>query len=153
MKIVYHCYGGSHSSVTTAAIHLGYLPNHRRPTSEELMGLPFFDKQIDKDHGKFNLMGKDEIGNEVYICGCRSLGSKVEKTLQGVAKITNTPIDDMIFIDTLNGVNNLMRVGGFLSRKLKLVSMGRPLVLEGTINSFNKFVDMVGEVKKNIAQR
>ncbi len=97
-------------------------------------------------------MGKDNHGNEVYICGCRSLGMQIEKTLHGVAKITNTSIDDIIFIDTLKGVSNLMRIGGFLSRKLKLVSIGRPLVLEGTINSFNKFVSMVDNVKKQAIQ-
>lgn len=152
MRIVYHCYGGSHSSVTAAAIHLGYLSLDKKPTSNELMGLPFFDKQTDRDHGSFKLMGKDDNGNEVYICGCRSLGTKIEKTLRGIAKITDTPISDMIFVDTLKGVNNLMRVGGFLSRKLRIISIGRPLVLEGTKNSFYKFVAMVDDVKKSIAQ-
>ncbi|HBC94637.1 MAG TPA: hypothetical protein DCZ10_17500, partial [Pelotomaculum sp.] len=26
MKVIYHCHGGTHSSVTAAAIHLGMLP-------------------------------------------------------------------------------------------------------------------------------
>jgi hypothetical protein len=31
MKIIYHCYGGTHSSVIAAAIHLGLLPEDRVP--------------------------------------------------------------------------------------------------------------------------
>lgn len=150
MKIVYHCYGGSHSSVTAAAIHLGYLTADRKPTPGALMMVPFFDKQTDKDHGKFKLMGKDEMGNQIYICGCRSLGTKMEKALHGIAKITDIPMDDVIFVDTLKGVNSLMRIGGFLSRKLRLVGLGRPIVLRGTVNAFNNFVKIVEEVKNKM---
>ncbi|HEX3010797.1 MAG TPA: DUF3189 family protein, partial [Syntrophomonadaceae bacterium] len=39
MKIIYHCFGGSHSSVTAAAIHLGLIEKHRPPSMEELMSL------------------------------------------------------------------------------------------------------------------
>ncbi len=67
MKIIYHCYGGSHSSVITAAIHLGFIPRDKIPKTEELMKLPFYDKQTDKDHGILRLMGKDDLGNEIYI--------------------------------------------------------------------------------------
>jgi xylulokinase len=42
MKIIYHCYGGSHSSVLAAAIHTGRLNPERLPTGEELMALPYF---------------------------------------------------------------------------------------------------------------
>jgi hypothetical protein len=41
MKIIYCCYGGSHSSVTAAAIHLDMLPLTRKPTSAELLSIPF----------------------------------------------------------------------------------------------------------------
>ena len=150
MKIVYHCYGGSHSSVTAAAIHLGYLASDKKPTPHTLMEIPFFDKQTDKDHGKFKFMGRDELGNEVYICGCRGLGKKVEKSLQGIAKIIDTPLDDIIYVDTLKGVNFLMRIGGFLSRRLRLVRLGRPIVLKGTVTAFNNFVNMVEEVKNEL---
>jgi len=153
MKIIYYCYGGSHSSVTAAAIHLGYLMPDQKPTPDALMRVPLFDRQTDKDYGKFVLLGQDEMGNEVYACGCRSLGSKIEKTLQGVAKITDTPVDDVVFVDTLKGVNNLMRVGGFLSRKLRLVAIGRPIVIKGTLDAFNGFVKIVEDVKENLKNR
>ena len=150
MKIIYYCYGGSHSSVTAAAIHLGYLMPDKKPTSDALMRVPLFDRQTDKDHGKFTLLGQDEMGNEVYTCGCRSLGTKIEKTLYGIAKITNTTMDDVVFVDTLKGVNNLMRIGGFLSRKLRLVAIGRPIVIKGTQDAFNSFVKIVKHVKEEI---
>ncbi len=148
MKFIYHCYGGSHSSVTAAAIHLGFLNKDKKPKPEDLMGLPFFDKQTDKDHGLIKLMGKDEQGNEVYICGCRSLGSKMEAPLKQFAEVMKLQDNNVIFVDTLKGVNNLMRLGGYISRKLRLVSIGRPIVLIGTIKSFNKFVEIVEDVKE-----
>ncbi|HPZ72110.1 MAG TPA: DUF3189 family protein, partial [Peptococcaceae bacterium] len=33
MKIIYNCYGGAHSSVTAAALHLGLLPEARPATA------------------------------------------------------------------------------------------------------------------------
>jgi len=153
MKIIYYCYGGSHSSVTAAAIHLGYLMPDQKPTPDALMRVPLFDRQTDEDHGKFVLLGQDEMGNEVYTCGCRSLGSKIEKTLHGIAKITDIPMDDLVFVDTLKGVNNLMRIGGFLSRKLRLVVIGRPIVIKGTRDAFNDFVNIVENVKYSVKNR
>ncbi|MFA6694423.1 MAG: DUF3189 family protein, partial [Bacillota bacterium] len=38
MIIVYHCYGGTHSSVTAAALHLKKL--HQNPTANDLLKLP-----------------------------------------------------------------------------------------------------------------
>ena len=44
MKIIYHCFGGSHSSVSAAALHLGLLDRQRTPTEEELVRIPYYDK-------------------------------------------------------------------------------------------------------------
>ena len=46
MKIIYHCYGGSHSSVIAAALHLGLLAKDRIPNETELMAIPYFDKPL-----------------------------------------------------------------------------------------------------------
>ena len=44
MKIIYSCYGGTHSSPIAAAIHLGRLPDDRIPSPEELMKTDYYDK-------------------------------------------------------------------------------------------------------------
>ncbi|MEW6621596.1 MAG: DUF3189 family protein [Bacillota bacterium] len=144
-KIIYHCYGGSHSSVVTSAIHLGYLSKDAIPTPEELMKLPFFDKQNDADHGTLNLMGIDQFGNEVYICGCRNHGKILANVMNRIAEIAGIDMHSIKCIDTLKGVNLLMRLGGFISRKLRLIAIGRPLVIKGTLQAYDKFIQIVAE--------
>lgn len=82
MKIIYNCYGGAHSSVTAAAIHLGWLPETRLPTARELLNLPYYDAQKGKDHGKIRFLGLDCLGNEIYIVGKKNLGSYYEKIMR-----------------------------------------------------------------------
>ncbi|HWJ02080.1 MAG TPA: DUF3189 family protein, partial [Verrucomicrobiae bacterium] len=48
MKIIYNCYGGSHSSVTAAAIHLGLVDCGKVPCARELWKLPYYDSQVKK---------------------------------------------------------------------------------------------------------
>jgi len=43
LKVIYHCYGGAHSSVTAANIHLGLLPRERTPGYRELISQKLFD--------------------------------------------------------------------------------------------------------------
>jgi hypothetical protein len=69
MKIIYHCFGGSHSSVTAAALHLGMLDKTRIPTREQLMDVPYYDKTSDEDFGSIRYMGTDEFGHDVYVLG------------------------------------------------------------------------------------
>ena len=57
MKIIYNCYGGAHSSVTAAAIHLQMLPETRKPSAAELLNLPYYDAQVGKDHGRIRFLG------------------------------------------------------------------------------------------------
>lgn len=47
-------------------------------------------------------------------------------------------------------VNAWMKIGGFTSRKLGIVSIGRPIVTYGTLKSYRGLVDLVGKVKKKI---
>ncbi|HCX78095.1 MAG TPA: hypothetical protein DG577_01645, partial [Firmicutes bacterium] len=43
--MIYHCYGGAHSSVTAAAVHVGLLARDKTPSRLELVSLPYFDAQ------------------------------------------------------------------------------------------------------------
>ena len=57
MIIIYRCYGGTHSSVMAASIHLELLPGDRKPAGKELLALPYFDRQNGADFGKIFYMG------------------------------------------------------------------------------------------------
>lgn len=147
MKVIYNCYGGSHSSVTTAAIHLGLLPSNRLPTYDEFMSLPYFDSQTAVDHGKFRFLGKDNSDNQIYISSKRNLSKYYGDIMLHVAKIAEADLTDMIFIDTMPYVNIFMVIGGYTSRRLGLINIGRPIVIYGTKLSYFKFVHLVEAVK------
>lgn len=149
MKVIYHCFGGSHSSVTAAAVHLGMLPTHRLPTVEELMQLPYFDKTGDDDFGLIKLMGTDEFGNQVYVLGKKAMGERFSRVLQGMAEIMGVE-QDLIVVNTMVYVNWIMMVGGYLSRRMGLPAVGRPLVTMGTRRAFFDLVDVVKRIKLKV---
>lgn len=152
MKIIYHCFGGSHSSVTTAAIHLGLLEKNRIPTGENLMRIPFFDRQTSEDHGIFRFMGLDEGKNEVYIIGRRNF-KNFEPLLRGLIELMGIRQEEIILINTMPHVTWTMMLGGFLSRKLGWIKLGRPIVIHGTKRAYSNFHNLVDRVKVMILKK
>ena len=150
MKIIYHCYGGSHSSVLAASLHLGLLPRNRLPTPAEISRLPYYDGQTAKDHGHLRYIGTDEQGHQVFIIGKRNLGKIFGRILKGVAAIFSGG-EEIVTVNTMPYVNWLMMVGGFTSRRLGWVRLGRPIVIRGTLHSYYGFLELVNTVKTTIS--
>jgi len=151
MIIIYCCFGGSHSSVTAAAIHLGMLSSTRIPTGRELLLVPYYDRQTGKDHGYFRYMGNDEYGNEIYIIGKHNLGKKFEDIIRQVVEIFGLDQEKFVIVDTMPYVNLMMMIGGYTSRRLGIVTIGRPIVIRGTQHAFNKLAAMVHRLKITVA--
>ncbi|MDX9872128.1 MAG: DUF3189 family protein [Clostridia bacterium] len=151
MKIIYTCFGGSHASVTAAAIHLGLLSDTREAGNEEFLSLPYYDAQVAEDHGRLRFMGVDSAGNEVYVVGKRSLDERYQQLMPDLIRILGGNPDDFRFIDTMPYVNIWMRIGGYLSRRLKLPALGRNIVLYGTRRSYQRFIHLAQLVKKDLA--
>lgn len=153
MKIIYHCYGGTHSSVLAAALHLGIFQEKRFPSYKELLRCPYFDKVKNEDVGKIFFMGKDEKGNEIYILGCRNAGALVEKILQEISEIMgiNFP-GEILLVSTMQSLNILLKLGGFFSRQLNLVTLGRLLLIPGCRLSYGKICNVVRGVKSKIRE-
>jgi hypothetical protein len=148
-KIIYHCYGGAHSSVVAAAIHLGQLRTDTLPGDAELMRLTLFDRQTKDGHGLLHFFGFDEQGKQVYCLGCRNAGTTVEQVLLQVAEMLGLR-EDLFLVDTLQCVTVKMRIGGYFSRRWQLVRLGRPLVLAGTREAFPALVSLVQKVKEEV---
>ncbi|MDA8442312.1 MAG: DUF3189 family protein [Peptococcaceae bacterium] len=151
MKIIYNCYGGSHSSVTSAAIHLGLLQCDSIPCKEELWRLPLYDKQVKKDHGTLNFMGTDELENAVYVVGRRSMGKPAQRALNTLAQIYAIPQNDFMLVDPMPFVNWAMKIGGITSRRLGLVAIGRPVVTWGNRKAYPHLAGLVKRVKANLS--
>lgn len=151
MKVIYHCFGGSHSSVICAALHLGILDKGRVPSLEELLRLPYFDKTGAYDFGNFRFMGIDKMGNEIYVLGKKSLADRYTLLITGIADILGVK-NEIMALDTNCKVNWIMKIGGFLSRRVGLVSLGRFLLGIGIKKAFPELVLLVEKTEKEIAK-
>lgn len=150
MRIIYNCFGGSHSSVTAAAIHLELLPETRIATNEEFLKLPYYDAQVACDHGRIRFMGWDPSGNEIYISSKRGLGGNYKKIMSLILGLLDKTEEEVIFIDTMPYVNIWMMIGGFLSRRWGWNKFGRAIVLFGTRQSYFRFNHLVHLVKAGL---
>ncbi|MCL6609927.1 MAG: DUF3189 family protein [Peptococcaceae bacterium] len=146
MKIIYHCYGGTHSSVTAACIHLGLLPRDRAPGYDELLNLDLFDRRNVCDIGKITFVGRDGLGNEIYVVGRRSRPKLLYNVIEGMSRLFDTGRDSLMLVDVSSFVNSSMRAGGFLSRRIGLVGIGRPIVAWGTLRNYRRLAEAVEEV-------
>lgn len=151
MKIIYHCYGGAHSSVTASAIHLGWLPTDRLPGKEELEKTPYFDRPMDGDHGNIRFMGKDEFDNDIHVVGRRNASRIFENMATGLVEIYKLPVEQFIFVDVMPYVNWKMVLGGFTSRRLGWTWFGRPVIMAGVRYSYWSIVSLVQQVRVCIA--
>lgn len=152
MRIVYDDYGGAHSTPLAAALHLGLMQPDRIPTNDELMALPLFDRVTKAEQGCLVFMGADGEGHEVYIIGRGSSGIIVERALASGMVLAGGADACTMFVETLRHVNWWMRIGGFFSRALGWVSLGRPLVLYGTRRAFPQLVKLVDQTKQHVAR-
>jgi hypothetical protein len=148
MRIVYCCFAGTHSSVIAATVHLGRLPERRIPTMREIIAIKEFDRRDRDDWGTPRLLGADEPGNEIYILG---LGPDQDICLQAVYHLLVESAPDpgqWKFFKTLRQINWLTRVGGFCSRRLHLVKIGRFLAARGIQSDYFDLVKLVRQVKE-----
>jgi len=147
VKIIYHCYGGAHSSVTAAAIHLGWLPTDRLPVAKELKQIPYFDRPVAKDHGHIRFMGIDELGNEIYIASRRNVSRVFENMLRGLIDLFRIPEKEFVIVDVMPCVNWKMVLGGFTSRRIGLTWPGRSIIIKGVRYSYWRILSLVQGVK------
>ncbi len=152
MKVIYHCFGGSHSSVTVAALHLGLLNKGKLPSAEELMALPYYDKTNDHDFGCIHYMGADDMGNEIYVLGKKSLGDRFNNILMGVAEIMNKE-DQLLTVNVMKQVNWGMKLGGFTSRRMKIAFLGRPVVVWGTRKAFGNMIKLMETTRVRVLNK
>ncbi|WP_427339053.1 DUF3189 family protein [Caloranaerobacter sp. DY30410] len=151
MYIIYHCVGGTHSSAIASAIHLGILPNNKKPSLKDILSLSYFDTLNKKDQGKIIFRGIDENGHKVFTLSRQFVPHLVIPAIKDAWELAGGNKDELLLVNTMDGVNFLMKIGGFSSRRLNLVTFGRPIVAYGTILTYNKLVKIVENTKKLIS--
>ncbi|MDR5657912.1 DUF3189 family protein [Serpentinicella sp. ANB-PHB4] len=151
MKIIYCCYGGAHTSIVASSIHMGYLPTDKIPTSEEILSVPYYDQSANNSVGTPLFMGVDEYTNEVYVMGMGHHRDYYAVMTYEYAHILASDKGTSIrIINALSCINNYIRIGGFLSRRANLISIGRPLTVFGIQRNYKYFVELVSNLKKAI---
>lgn len=150
MIVIYHDVGGAHSTAVAANIHINKLPINRIPSECELLNLPTFDK-IKKDQiGRLIYIGEDEFNAKVYTIARKYNPNMVMSAINDMYSILHGNNNGIFIVDTKPTVNLLMNIGGYASRKLHLVSFGRPVVTKGTQQAYMDIVNIVKGVKDNM---
>lgn len=149
MKIVYYCYGGTHSSIIAAAIHTGQLSTEY-PSKKEINNLPLYDKINQKELGQLFFYGADECGNLVYVLGLGAKRKAMKEFLLDYLRLCNINTKEVILVASLPYVSFFTKLGGILSRKLGLVRLGRTLVTYTLQKSYPKYTALVNQVKAQL---
>lgn len=153
MHVIYYCYGSAHSSVTSAAIHLGRLPTDRVPTQEEILGLADYDQVESWQLGTLFFKGHDELKNPVYTLGLGPDQALAKQALVSFLETLGLDTSDLFLNHALPHINRYARVGGSLSRKYGWIRLGRPLSAYGIRRNYGELVRFVQEVKREEARR
>lgn len=153
MIVIYHDVGGTHSTAIAANLHINKLPMDRVPDKEELLQLPTFDKIEKKQLGSIIYIGDDEFGSKVYTLGRKYSLKYTIPAVLSMYSILNGDSKGLYIVDTQPAVNLLMKIGGFSSRQLNLVSFGRPIVTSGSQKAYMDLVKIVKNVKENVRDK
>jgi hypothetical protein len=133
--------------VIAGYIHVNKLPLNRVPMFHEILKIAEFDNSHGRDYGIPYFLGKDDCQNEIYILG---FGKERALGLQTIFHLLleDPPSTEWKFLNALDQINWLTRIGGFLSQQLKLVYIGKNLAARGIQMTYFKIVKLVTAEKE-----
>ena len=150
MIIIYNCYGGTHSSMLTSAVHLGLLPSDRIPSKQEILNTKYFNHLRYQDMGRLIYHGVDDYGNKVYTIG-RGTSSALIPAMRNLTlemhKLYNVN-EGFAYVNTSGTVPLAMTLGGFFSRGIKMDLIGIPLLAIGARQTFMNIVNLAQKTKQ-----
>jgi hypothetical protein len=150
MIIIYNCYGGTHSSILTSAVHLGFLPSDSIPSKQQILNTEYFNRLQYKDMGRLIFHGVDEVGNKVYTIGrgtSKALVPAMRNLTMEMHKLYNIN-EGFAYVNTSGTVPISMTIGGFFSRGLKVNAIGVPLLAIGAQRAYKKIVGLAQKTKQ-----
>ena len=150
MKLFYCCYGGAHTSVTCASIHLGYLPDDRVPKAIEFAAVPFYDKMDNRKLGTPVFMGRDLMGWDIYIMGMKNVKGLIIPAMKSYLNACGVEQSQFVLVNALVELHPVTSIGGVASRKFGLIPLGRPMTIWGVRRTYSKYLSLVKEVKENL---
>jgi hypothetical protein len=151
MIYIYNDYGGTHTTSLAAAYHLRQLPqSEQKLTKDEILNVKFSNKLTKEDFGKLISHGVDQDGNSVYTIG-RKRNKYVVPALKDLSLLLEGKFhfdEKIVFSNTSPTVPLAMSIGGFLSRGLKIDSIGIPFLVIGAKQCCDKIYRLVENTKE-----
>jgi len=142
LKIIYSCYWGSYLAVVAASLHLRHIEE-----KTDILALPLFNNIKDNELGELIRVGTDENGREIFVIGSKKSAKILAKTLDGISQIYGFSAGSILFVDLNHLYNFLIRLGIFLIRRLKLITIGKRLILMGICKNHEKLINIVQSVR------
>lgn len=122
-------------------------------TRQEILAAPRFDMSTNADIGRLIYMGQDTLGYEVYILGLGAGHRHIKYAVDAALRLAGVPKSEYRLVNCLPCVNLATRLGGFTSRSLGIVKLGRPLVAWGVARSYRNYLHIVQKVRSSLNQQ
>ena len=149
MIIIFQCYGGTHTSVVAASLYAGLISRTHPPEYSVLCSLPYFDRVNSKEVGALYRIGCDACGNPVFALGSRGHAAQMRLLMAAFLLLYGTPPAEVAVIDCMRYIPLVTRAGGFISRRLGMPALGRPLVCLGLRRVFPGLLRLVESFEKD----
>lgn len=146
-RVLYHCFGATHSSVVGAAIHCGILRRGGPVTSLEVATVPGFDRRASSDIGHAFYVGRDERGCEAFAIGFDGARGILTRASLDLLELMGPCPRHVLPADTLSVVSPLVRIGGYLSRRWSVVTIGRRIAAVGIAASARDLQAVVADAR------
>lgn len=132
-----------------ASLYTGLLSRTHPPQYETLFGLPYFDRVKNKEIGRLNRIGVDTHGNPVFVLGSCGYAAQIRLLMAAfLFMYTLSPVEVAV-IDCMGNIPLATRAGGFISRRLGVPALGRPLIYSGLRRVFSDLLRLVETFEKD----
>ncbi|NPV26327.1 MAG: DUF3189 family protein [Firmicutes bacterium] len=150
MKIIYVCPTGVNSSLLAATLHLGGIGE---PNSvcfnrwiKSLQEMNYRTQAVWRPIFR----GYDEAGHEVYTLGVGDQAEVIARTVRCLLDIFELPASILLMVDVSQQNNFEIRLGGLLTRGLRMRALGRFFLNRGAEKIRLDLVKLVTAVKEEL---
>lgn len=127
MKIIYTCPTGVNTSLLAACLHLGASRDIYNGWGSLLGEISYFSREVWQPVWR----GRDEAGHEVYTLGVGSQAEVISRTVACLIEVFDIPNSTLLLVDVSRHNNLRIRLGGLLTRGLRLRAPGRFFLIQG----------------------
>jgi hypothetical protein len=115
---------------------------------KEILMIPEFDQGNPRDFGVPYFLGNDLLGNQIYIIGFGGAQKLALQTIYNILQQQGIDQLNWLFFNALEQINLLTRIGGFISRNLR-IKFGKYLAALGIQKSYPQLLELVKSAKEN----